>query len=68
MTLIEGGGLPPGRYAVSVACSPSHLGIVSNVLDNNKVVIEFELQSRYYVHLLAKSLGKAMNPLTSFVY
>ena len=27
------------------------------------VVTEFELQSRYYVHFRANTLGKGMNPL-----
>ncbi len=33
------------------------------VLDRGNVVSEFELQSRYYVHFRANTLGKGMNPL-----
>ena len=32
-------------------------------MDCGFVVREFELQSRYYVHFRANTLGKGMNPL-----
>ena len=32
-------------------------------MDYEIVVSEFELQSRYYVHFRANTLGKGMNPL-----
>ena len=31
-------------------------------MDSGIVVREFELQSRYYVHFRANTLGKGMNP------
>ena len=31
-------------------------------MDSEIVVSEFELQSRYYVHFRANTLGKGMNP------
>ena len=34
-----------------------------NAMDCGFVVREFVLQSRYYVHVQAISLGKGMNPL-----
>ena len=34
-------------------------------MDCGIVVREFELQSRYYVHFRANTLGKGMNPLIS---
>ena len=39
-------------------------GVVVIVLDCDFVVIEFELQSRYYVHFRTNALGKGMNPST----
>ena len=38
-------------------------GEMVNELDCRIVVSEFELQSRYYVHLQTKTLGKSMDPL-----
>ena len=37
-------------------------GVVTNVLDRDTVVSEFELQSRYYVHFQKNSLGKDTDP------
>ena len=37
-------------------------GIITKVLDCGLKVSEFELQSRYYVHFWANTLGKFMNP------
>ena len=36
-------------------------GVIANMLDYDIVVPEFELQSCYYVHFVAKILGEGMN-------
>ena len=41
----------------------SFRGVVANMLDCDIVVSEFELQSRYYVHLRTNTLGKGINLL-----
>ena len=38
-------------------------GVMVKVIDCRIVVSKFVLQSRYYVHLRANTLGKGMNPL-----
>ena len=38
-------------------------GVMVKAMDCGIVVREFELQSRYYVHFRANTLGKGMNPL-----
>ena len=38
-------------------------GVMVNAVDCGIVVREFVLQSRYYVHFRANTLGKGMNPL-----
>ena len=38
---------------------------MANVLDSDVETKEFELQSRYYVHLWANSIKKGRNPLIS---
>ena len=38
-------------------------GVMVKVMDCGIVVREFVLQSRYYVHFQANTLGKSMNPL-----
>ena len=38
-------------------------GAMFKAMDYGIVVREFVLQSRYYVHFRANTLGKAMNPL-----
>ena len=38
-------------------------GVMVKAMDYGIVVREFVLQSRYYVHFQAKTLGKGMNPL-----
>ena len=38
-------------------------GVMVKAMDCVIVVSEFVLQSRYYVHLRANTLGKGMNPL-----
>ena len=40
-------------------------GVVAYALDCDTVVSEFELQSRYYVHFSAKTLGHGMTLLIS---
>ena len=37
--------------------------LVVKAMDCGIVVREFVLQSRYYIHFLANTLGKGMNPL-----
>ena len=38
-------------------------GVLVKAMDCGIVVREFVLQSRYYVHFRANTLGKGMNPL-----
>ena len=38
-------------------------GVMIKTMDCGIVVSEFELQSLYYVHFRANTLGKSMNPL-----
>ena len=38
-------------------------GVMVKVMDCRIVVSEFVLQSRYYIHFWANTLGKGMNPL-----
>ena len=38
-------------------------GVMVKAIDGGIVVHEFVLQSRYYVHFRANTLGKGMNPL-----
>ena len=38
-------------------------GVMVKAMDSGIVVREFVLQSRYYVHFRANTLGKGMNPL-----
>ena len=38
-------------------------GVMFKAMDCGIVVSEFVLQSRYYVHFRANTLGKGMNPL-----
>ena len=38
-------------------------GVMVKAMDYGIVVHEFVLQSRYYVHFQANTLGKGMNPL-----
>ncbi len=37
-------------------------GVMVKAIDRGIVVSEFVLQSRYYVHFRANTLGKGMNP------
>ena len=47
----------------SVVSRDSKGGVMVKAMDCGIVVREFELQSRYYVHFRANTLGKGMNPL-----
>ena len=38
-------------------------GVMVKAMDFGIVVCEFKLQSRYYIHFQANTLGKGMNPL-----
>ena len=38
-------------------------GVMVKAMDCGIVVSKFELQSRYYIHFRANTLGKSMNPL-----
>ena len=38
-------------------------GVMVKAMDCGIVVSEFVLQSRYYIHFQANTLGKGMNPL-----
>ena len=40
-------------------------GVMIKTMDRGIVVRKFVLQSRYYVHFLANTLRKGMNPLSS---
>ena len=40
-------------------------GVMVKAMDCGIVVSEFVLQSRYYIHFRANTLGKGMNPLSS---
>ena len=40
-----------------------HSGVMVKAMNCGIVVREFVLQSRYYVHFRANTLGKGMNPL-----
>ena len=46
--------LSPGAYP---------RGVMVKAMDSGIVVCEFVLQSRYYVHIWANTLGKGMNLL-----
>ena len=38
-------------------------GVMVKVIDRRIIVSEFVLQSRYYIHFQANTLGKGMKPL-----
>ena len=38
-------------------------GVMVKSMDGGNVVSEFELHSRYYVHLRTNTLGKGINPI-----
>ena len=43
-------------------------GVMVKAVDCEIIVSEFELQSRYYIHFQANTLGKGMNPLILLRY
>ena len=49
---------------VIFALERSFCGVVTNVLDYDIVVSEFELQSRYYVHFRTNTLRKDIDFIT----
>ena len=51
----------PDRRAASTFGCPR--GVMVKAMNCGIVVREFVLQSRYYVHFRANTLGKGMNPL-----
>ena len=64
------GSLWPGMVAPDRALSEGVLvdrgcprGVMVKAMNCGIVVREFVLQSRYYVHFRANTLGKGMNPL-----
>ena len=48
---------------VKFVCRGCPRGVMVKAMDCAIVVREFVLQSRYYVHFRANTLGKGMNPL-----
>ena len=57
-------------FPITLSLSPSSpqlwgcpRGVMVKAMDCGIVVSEFVLQSRYYVHYRANTLGKGMNPL-----
>ena len=50
-------------YMVSLWCKGCPCGVMVKAMNCGIVVREFVLQSRYYVHFRANTLGKGMNPL-----
>ena len=59
MTKLNGDSLEIG---VGILLGCPH-GVMDKVMDCGIVVNEFILQSCYYVHFRANTLGKGMNPL-----
>ena len=56
------------RFIDGNGCTPSSSpgcprGVMVKAMNCGIVVREFVLQSRYYVHFRANTLGKGMNPL-----
>ena len=53
-----------GLSSVATTCvSGCPCGVMVKAMNCEIVVREFVLQSRYYVHFRANTLGKGMNPL-----
>ena len=48
------------KYKCIVGCPH---GVMVKAMDGGIIASEFELQSRYYIHLRTNTLGKDMNPL-----
>ena len=49
-------------YAKTYTLKGCPRGVMVKAMDSGIVVYEFVLQSRYYVHFRANTLGKGMNP------
>ena len=64
VTLVEGDPKAPFSIATTPRCRGGYpRGVMVKAMDCGIVVSEFVLQSRYYVHFRANTLGKGMNPL-----
>ena len=50
-------------YLIQNVSKENPSGVMANGLDNDIVVSEFELQSRFYIHFQTNTLGKGMNSL-----
>ena len=57
------GKISAGKVVVRVHPRGCPRGVMVKVMDSGIVVIEFVLQSHYYVHFRANTVGKCMNPL-----
>ena len=62
--------MPTGQYIILILINIKTTkiwrcprGVMVIAMDCGIVVSEFVLQSRYYVHIRANTLGKGMNPL-----
>ena len=53
----------PGPGSVPLNSRGCPRGVMVKAMDCRIVVREFELQSRYYVHFRANTLGRGMKPL-----
>ena len=62
MVIVVGNGLgdPRSNHEQHWGCPR---GVMVKAMDCGIVVNEFVLQSQYYVHFRANTLGKGMNPL-----
>ena len=67
MTLFEVDPKTPFSIATTPKCPRGVMGcprgVMVKAMNCGIVVREFVLQSRYYVHFRANTLGKGMNPL-----
>ena len=55
--------MPLNKWNQTGAPTVCPRGVMVKAMDCGIVVSEFVLQSRYYVHFRANTLGKGMNPL-----
>ena len=55
--------LQGAEYLKTYLSFPCPRGVMVRAMNCGIVVREFVLQSRYYVHFRANTLGKGMNPL-----
>ena len=53
----------PGKWGIAEGIGRCPRGVMVKAMDCRIVAREFVLQSRYYVHFRANTLGKGMNPL-----